>query len=84
MCVEALLKSAIRHRQVLVHRQAQGKQARDRRAEAALVGGLNVLESSVCVKIEEAACKLTSTERLNLNRSNPVMPRAIAASPKSI
>ena len=48
MCVEALLKSAIRHMQVLVHKnQAQGRQARDRRAEAALAGYLNVLESSV-------------------------------------
>jgi len=56
MCVEALLKSAVRHRQVLVHRQAQGKQARDRRAEAALVGCLNVLKSPVSVKIIEAAC----------------------------
>ena len=49
MCVEALLKSAIRYRQVLVHRQAQGKQARGQRAEAALVGCLTVLESLVCV-----------------------------------
>jgi len=29
--------------------QAQGRQARDRRAEAALAGYLYVLESSVCV-----------------------------------
>ena len=49
MCAEALLKSATRHMQVLVHRQAQGKQARDRRADAALVCCLNVLESlSLC------------------------------------
>ncbi len=84
MCVEALLKSAVRHRQLLVHRQAQGKQARDRRAEAALVGCLNVLKSSVCVKIEEAACNLTSTERSHLDGANPAMPRAIVASPKSM
>ena len=31
----------------------KAKQARDRRAEAALVGLLNVLKSPVCVKIEE-------------------------------
>ena len=54
MCVEALLKSAIRHMQVLVHRfKAQGRQARDRRAAAALSGYLYVLESSVWV-CEEA------------------------------
>ncbi len=56
MCVEALLKSAIRHMQVLVHRfKAQGRQARDRRAAAALSDYLYVLESSVWV-CEEAAC----------------------------
>ena len=41
------------------------KQARDRRAEAASVGCLNVLKSSVGMEIEEAACNLTSTERLH-------------------
>jgi hypothetical protein len=83
MCVEALLKSAVRHRQV-VHTQAQGKQARDRRAEAALVGCLKVLKSSVCVKIEEAACKMTSTERSHLKGASPEMSRAIVASPESM
>jgi len=32
------------------HNQAQGRQACDRRAEAALAGCLYVLESSVCVR----------------------------------
>ena len=82
MCVEAPLESAVRHRQVLVYRQAQGKQARDRRAEAALVGCLNVLKSSVCMGIEEATCHLTSTERSHLEGAFPIMPRAIVASPK--
>ena len=61
--------------------QAQGKQARDRRVDAALAGCLYVLESSVCVKSEEAACILTSTERYG---ANPITPRAIFASPKSM
>ncbi len=82
MCDEALLESAVRHRQVLVHRQAQGKQARDRRAEAALVGCLNVLKSSVGMEIEEAACNLPSTERSHLDGAIPVVPRAIVASHK--
>ena len=83
MCVEALLKSAIRHRQVLVPQsQAQDKQACDRRAEAALSGCLHVLESSVCVKSGKAACILTSTKRSHFNGASPIMPRAIVASPK--
>ena len=68
--------------QVLVHRQAQGKQARDRRADAALVGCLNVLESLSLCEIGEAACNLTSTE-MHLNEANPVVPRAVVASPKA-
>ena len=51
--------------------QAQRKQACDRRAEAALFGCLHVLESSVCVKIEGAACILTSTERSHFNGASP-------------
>jgi len=77
MCVEALPQSSVRHMQVLVHRQAQGKQARDWHAEAALVGCLNMLKSPVCVQIEEAACNLTSTERSHLDGVNPAMPGAI-------
>lgn len=47
MCIKALVKSAFRHMQALVHKkQAQGRQAHDRRCEAALVGDLYVLESS--------------------------------------
>ena len=83
-CVEALLESAVRHRQVHVHRQAQGKQARDRCAEAVLVGCLNVLKSSVGMKFEEAACDITSTERSHLDGAIPMMPRAIVASPNSM
>ncbi len=46
MCVEALLKSAIRYRQLLVRRAwHKDKQACDWRAEAALKGYLLVLES---------------------------------------
>ena len=64
--------------------QAQGRQARDRRAETALPGCLHVLESSVCVKSGEAACTLTSTERSHSKGANPVTPRALVASPKSM
>ena len=80
MCVKALPESAVRHRQVLVYRQAQGKQARDWRAEAALVGCLNVPKSSVGMEVEESACHLTSTERSHLDGAFPIMPRAIVAS----
>ena len=54
----------------------------DRRAEAALSGHLYVLDSPVYVQ-EEAACKLTSTERSHCKGLNPVTRRVIVASPKS-
>ncbi len=67
MCVEALFEECSQAQVgTCPQNQAQGKQARDRRAEAAPSGCLQVLESSVCVKSGEAACNLTSTERSHM------------------
>ncbi len=72
------MKSAIK--QVLVHRT---RHKRDRLVTgAALSGYLYVLESSVWT-CEEAACKLTSTERSHCKGPNPEMPRVTAAGSKS-
>ncbi len=72
MCVEALLLSATRHRQVLVHRTRHN-------ANRLVTSGLKLLilavcmcfESSVCVKGGEAACTLTSIERSPFNGGEP-------------
>ena len=79
MCVEALFEECNQAQAGTC--QAQGKKARDWRAEAAPSGCLHVLESSVCVEKGEAACILNSTKRLHFNGANPVPPRAIVASP---
>ena len=57
MCVEAFCEECNQAQaDTCPQNQAQGKQARDRRADAAPSGCLHVLESSVCVKSGEAAC----------------------------
>ena len=51
MCVEAPFEECNQAQAgTCPQNQAQGKQARDRRAEAAPSGCLHVLESSVCMK----------------------------------
>ena len=82
MCVEALSEQCNQVQAgTCPQNQAQGKQPRDRRAEAAPSGCLQVLASSACVKSGEAACILNSTERSHFNGASPVPLRAIVASP---
>jgi hypothetical protein len=65
MCVEALLKRAFRHMQVLVHRTRH-------KANRLVTGALELLFVAFCMclsplsgcKGEETACNFTSTERL--------------------
>ena len=78
------MKSAIRHMQVLVHRTRHKANRLVTGALKLLPGCLHVLEPSVCVKSGDAACILTSTERLQFNGANHVTPRAIVASPTSM
>jgi len=71
VCVEALLKSASRHMQVLVHRTRH-------KADRLVTGALELLFLAFCMclsllsgcKGEEAACNSTGTERSHCKGAN--------------